>query len=324
MGVAAIIDLARNASTNVVGHQTDNLQAIAAVVIGGTSLFGGIASIGGTLLGSLIPVMMANGLVIMNVQPFYQLVVVGIILIIAVYLDQRRRVAYELEEEGCCNDGAIDRMRQANRWTDSQRRVSGACGRACRSRRRAVALLVGGGPPAAPVPGAGCRPTGQHRLRRRADRHHLLHRRRVRRQGRGQGLQRRPRTGHGSHNWDINETRSVIDASQATEPAGVGHLADGPGRVDLGHQGIHGKRKPVVTIDAPMSQPVELQNIQSNHYEGGQMAAAAMLKLTGGTGSYLVLHMTPGLPDIGGRADGFRDDDDAGRGEGPRLRLPGH
>ena len=91
VGIAAGIDLARNAGTNVVGHQSDNLQAISAVVLGGTSLFGGIASIGGTLLGSLIPVMMANGLVIMNVQPFYQLVAVGIILIIAVYLDQRRR-----------------------------------------------------------------------------------------------------------------------------------------------------------------------------------------------------------------------------------------
>ncbi len=91
VGMAAVIDLARNASTNVVGHQTDNLQAIAAVVLGGTSLFGGIASIGGTILGSLIPVMMANGLVILNVQPFFQLVVVGLILIVAVYLDQRRR-----------------------------------------------------------------------------------------------------------------------------------------------------------------------------------------------------------------------------------------
>jgi ribose transport system permease protein len=91
VGLASLIDLARNASTNVVGHQTDNLQAISAVVLGGTSLFGGVASIGGTLLGSLIPVMMANGLVIMNVQPFYQFVAVGLILIIAVYLDQRRR-----------------------------------------------------------------------------------------------------------------------------------------------------------------------------------------------------------------------------------------
>jgi ribose transport system permease protein len=91
VGVAAIIDIARNANTNVVGHQTDNLQAIAAVVLGGTSLFGGIASIGGSILGTLIPVMMQNGLVIMQVQPFYQFVIVGLILILAVYFDQRRR-----------------------------------------------------------------------------------------------------------------------------------------------------------------------------------------------------------------------------------------
>lgn len=91
VGIAGLYDLVRYASTNVVGHQTDNLQAIAAVVIGGTSLFGGVASIGGSLLGTLIPVMMGNGLIILRVQPFYQLIVVGIILVIAVYLDQRRR-----------------------------------------------------------------------------------------------------------------------------------------------------------------------------------------------------------------------------------------
>jgi ribose transport system permease protein len=91
VGLAAIVDISRNANTNVSGHQTDNLQAIAAVVIGGTSLFGGIASIGGTLLGTLIPVMLANGLVQMAVPPFYQYMLVGIILILAVYFDQRRR-----------------------------------------------------------------------------------------------------------------------------------------------------------------------------------------------------------------------------------------
>jgi len=91
VGVAAIVDISRNANTNVAGHQTDNLQAIAAVVIGGTSLFGGIASIGGTLLGTLIPVMLANGLVQMAVPPFFQYMLVGIILILAVYFDQRRR-----------------------------------------------------------------------------------------------------------------------------------------------------------------------------------------------------------------------------------------
>jgi ribose transport system permease protein len=91
VGIAALIDLARNANTNVVGHQTDSLQAIAAVVLGGTSLFGGIASIGGAILGTLVPVMLQNGLVIMQVAPFYQFVIVGIILILAVYFDQRRR-----------------------------------------------------------------------------------------------------------------------------------------------------------------------------------------------------------------------------------------
>lgn len=91
VGVAAIVDIARNANTNVVGHQTDNLQAIAAVVLGGTSLFGGVASIGGSILGTLIPVMLQNGLVILQVNPFYQFAVVGIILILAVYFDQRRR-----------------------------------------------------------------------------------------------------------------------------------------------------------------------------------------------------------------------------------------
>ncbi len=91
VGVAAVIDIARNANTNVVGHQTDNLQAIAAVVLGGTSLFGGIATIGGSILGTLIPVMLQNGLVIMQVQPFFQFAVVGLILILAVYFDQRRR-----------------------------------------------------------------------------------------------------------------------------------------------------------------------------------------------------------------------------------------
>lgn len=91
VGVAAVIDIARNANTNVVGHQTDNLQAIAAVVLGGTSLFGGIASVGGSIIGTLIPVMLQNGLVIMQVAPFYQFVIVGVILILAVYFDQRRR-----------------------------------------------------------------------------------------------------------------------------------------------------------------------------------------------------------------------------------------
>jgi len=90
-GVAAVLDLTRFGTTNIGGHQTTALAAIAAVVIGGTSLFGGRATIAGSMVASLIPVILATGLVILGVPSFYQLIFVGLILIAAVYVDQRRR-----------------------------------------------------------------------------------------------------------------------------------------------------------------------------------------------------------------------------------------
>lgn len=90
-GVAAVLDLTRFATTNIGGHQTTALAAIAAVVIGGTSLFGGRATIAGSMVASLIPVILGTGLVILGVPSFYQLIVVGAILIAAVFIDQRRR-----------------------------------------------------------------------------------------------------------------------------------------------------------------------------------------------------------------------------------------
>jgi ribose transport system permease protein len=66
---------------------------IAGVVIGGTSLFGGYGSILGSVIGVFIPATLQNGFVIVGIQPFWQQVVVGAVLISAVYVDQRRRAA---------------------------------------------------------------------------------------------------------------------------------------------------------------------------------------------------------------------------------------
>ena len=85
-GVAAVIDLARFTTTSVGGHQTDALTAIAGAVIGGTALWGGRISIPGTVLGCLLPVVLGVGLVIQGLQPFYQFIVVGLVLIAAVAL----------------------------------------------------------------------------------------------------------------------------------------------------------------------------------------------------------------------------------------------
>jgi ribose transport system permease protein len=90
-GIAGILSLARFSNTTISGHATDNLSAITAAVVGGTSLFGGVASIFGTVIGAFIPVILTNGLTIININSFWQEVVVGAILIAAVYVDQRRR-----------------------------------------------------------------------------------------------------------------------------------------------------------------------------------------------------------------------------------------
>lgn len=92
-GMAGIMSLARFSNTTIQGHDTDNLQSIAAVVIGGTSLFGGIGTMFGTLVGVFIPTTLQNGFVILRIQPFWQEVAVGVVLIAAVYVDQLKRRA---------------------------------------------------------------------------------------------------------------------------------------------------------------------------------------------------------------------------------------
>jgi ribose transport system permease protein len=94
-GLAGFMNLARFSTTTIGGHDTDNLSAIAGTVLGGTSLFGGVGTIAGTVIGMFIPVVLQNGFVITGVKPFWQQVAVGAVLILAVYLDQlRRRTQY--------------------------------------------------------------------------------------------------------------------------------------------------------------------------------------------------------------------------------------
>jgi ribose transport system permease protein len=90
-GLAGYLSLARFATTTLSGHATDNLQVIAGVVIGGTSLFGGAGGMMGTLIGTIIPVVLLDGFVVLGLPPFWQQVAVGAVLIGAVYLDQLRR-----------------------------------------------------------------------------------------------------------------------------------------------------------------------------------------------------------------------------------------
>jgi len=90
-GLAGFLTLAQFGTTTLAGHDTDNLSTLAAAVIGGTSLFGGVGGIVGTVVGVLIPTVLQNGFVIIGVSPFWQEVAVGVILIVAVGIDLERR-----------------------------------------------------------------------------------------------------------------------------------------------------------------------------------------------------------------------------------------
>lgn len=86
-GLAGFLLSARLGSAEAVAGTGYELRIIASVVIGGTSLFGGLGGVGGTIVGALLIGVLINGLVIMNVSAYYQQVVIGIIIVLAVGFD---------------------------------------------------------------------------------------------------------------------------------------------------------------------------------------------------------------------------------------------
>lgn len=90
-GLAAVMANARFGTTTIGGHVMANLTTISAVVLGGTSLFGGKGSVFGTVVGVFIPIILLNGFVILGIPPFWQTVAMGAVLIAAVWVDQLKR-----------------------------------------------------------------------------------------------------------------------------------------------------------------------------------------------------------------------------------------
>jgi inositol transport system permease protein len=86
-GLAGFILSARLSSSEAVAGEGYELRVIASVVIGGTSLFGGLGGIAGTIVGTLLIGVLLNGLVIMNVSAYSQQVIIGIIIVLAVAFD---------------------------------------------------------------------------------------------------------------------------------------------------------------------------------------------------------------------------------------------
>ncbi|ADK81814.1 ABC transporter permease [Sediminispirochaeta smaragdinae] len=85
--IAGIVLASRMFSGQPTAGQGAEMDAIAAVVLGGTSMSGGSGKIGGTIIGALVIGMLSNGLNLMGINSFWQYVVKGVVILIAVYVD---------------------------------------------------------------------------------------------------------------------------------------------------------------------------------------------------------------------------------------------
>jgi ribose transport system permease protein len=94
-GLAAFMSVGRYTTTSLAGYGTISLQVITAVALGGASLFGGRGTIVGTVIGVFIPVVLQNGLIIVGVQSYWQQVVTGAVLLVAILLDKFRRASQQ-------------------------------------------------------------------------------------------------------------------------------------------------------------------------------------------------------------------------------------
>ena len=90
-GVAALLLVARTGVGDPNAGQSENLDSVTAVVLGGTSLFGGRGLVLGSLVGALIVGVFRNGLTLMGVSSVYQVLVTGVLVILAVAADQLSR-----------------------------------------------------------------------------------------------------------------------------------------------------------------------------------------------------------------------------------------
>ncbi len=67
------------------------MDVIAATVLGGVSMAGGVGKIGGTMIGAIIIGVLSTGMNLLKIPSFYQMIVMGIVILLAVYLDVRRK-----------------------------------------------------------------------------------------------------------------------------------------------------------------------------------------------------------------------------------------
>jgi ribose transport system permease protein len=281
--VAGIVLAARLSSAQPQAADGYELDAIAAVVIGGASLAGGTGKASGTLIGALILAVLRNGLNLLNVSAFWQQVVIGVVIALAVLLDTLRRKAGASPVAGASQGG---RRRQAATYALAAVVTAAIVG---------ATSFLHGGPSSAANPRIGLSLSTlnnpffvQIRAGAQAEAERL-------------GV-------------DLTVTDAQNDASQQANQlqnftsSGVGAIvvnpvdsdAAGPSVRSAGRAGI-----PVIAVDRGVTKARTDALVASDNVAGGELAARTIAEKLGGRGKIVILQGQAGTSAARERAAGF-------------------
>ncbi|MER5296241.1 substrate-binding domain-containing protein [Streptomyces pharetrae] len=292
---AGIVLASRLSSAQPQAAQGYELDAIAAVVIGGASLAGGTGKASGTLIGALILAVLRNGLNLLSVSAFWQQVVIGVVIALAVLLDtvRRRAGATPVTAGGGGNKG-----RQALTYVLAAVVAAAVVG--------ATSLMHGGSSVAKPEKIGLSLSTLNNpffvQIREGA-------------QERAEQL-----------GVDLTVTDAQNDASQQANQLqnftseGVGSIIVNPVDSDAAGPSVRAADEagiPVVGVDRGVNKADTAALVASDNVEGGRLGARALAEKLGGKGTIVILQGQPGTSASRERGAGFA----AGLKEFPGIRV---
>ncbi|MEU8351152.1 substrate-binding domain-containing protein [Streptomyces sp. NPDC048845] len=290
--VAGIVLASRLVSAQPQAAQGYELDAIAAVVIGGASLAGGVGKASGTLIGALILAVLRNGLNLLSVSAFWQQVVIGVVIALAVLLDTlRRRAGVTPAAAGAPGTSG-----------------PGAGGKGARAARYAVALVCVAAVVAA-VTFWRSGPSGTTTTKLGMSLSTLNNPFFVQMKA---GAQREAK----ERGIDLTVTDAQNDASQQANQLQnftsegrsaiivnpVDSDAAGPATRSAGKAGI-----PVVAVDRAVNKADTATLVASDNVTGGRQAAKSLAEKLGGKGTVVVLQGTAGTTASRERGKGFAE-----------------
>ncbi|WP_223777480.1 substrate-binding domain-containing protein [Streptomyces sp. 135] len=286
--VAGIVLASRLVSAQPQAAQGYELDAIAAVVIGGASLAGGVGKASGTLIGALILAVLRNGLNLLSVSAFWQQVVIGVVIALAVLLDTLRRRAGATPGASSGTSGGVrGNGPQAAKYAVAAVVVAAVIG--------AVSFFNSGSSGTSTKVGMSLSTLNNPFFVQMKE-----------------GAQAEAEKA----GVDLTVTDAQNDASQQTNQLqnftgeGVKSIIVNPVDSDAAGPAVRGANKqdiPVVAADRGVNKAKTATLVASDNVAGGRLAAKTLAEKLGGEGKVVVLQGTPGTSASRERGQGFAE-----------------